>query len=320
MSYKEPNYNPIMNIQQQAAALYDNTYHTTPRFHQTSESFQQSYINAITGILREYDKHYDVKLAFKAGRSVDMSLNGKDNWSKIEKPTWQENLFYRVRPAFKVGDRVKVIKRVDSTPGWNNCWVAPMDTCIGSTFVIETNTGGNYRFTTSTYGFPEEALELVKWELPQPPTGKVWHSNFEWTEDMLPQMPLKFRPLLEGELIEVGDQWLQHGVWHAHSRDDSYLTSSVGTAATAGFLPTRTSRPLPPETKIVPLEAADVPVGAEFINPAGVRYSYTWISDEGVRVSGFPRETPWYVLKLGRWNIDRNDGKGPVPCEKEVEV
>lgn len=38
---------------------------------------------------------------------------------------------------FKVGDRVKVITKVETEDGWNNSWVSDMDGFIDHSFIIK---------------------------------------------------------------------------------------------------------------------------------------------------------------------------------------
>jgi hypothetical protein len=82
-------------------------------------------------------------------------------------------------------------------------------------------------------------LENVpEWKLPEPPEGRSWHHGAKpWTEAMLPE---GFRPLMHGEKMEIGDQWLSHieSIWTdcvegEHGRD---ITTTH---------PFRTRRPLP---------------------------------------------------------------------------
>lgn len=66
----------------------------------------------------------------------------------------------------KVGNKVKIIKRVDKEKGWDNDWVSSMDGAIGKEFVIEEVRphqgmvlGGDP--SAIGYGFPSSSLELV---------------------------------------------------------------------------------------------------------------------------------------------------------------
>ena len=63
-------------------------------------------------------------------------------------------------PKFKVGDQVRVVKRVTEENGWENCWTT-MDKYIGTVQTIrDINSTGVY-FTSNDFGFPPSSLELV---------------------------------------------------------------------------------------------------------------------------------------------------------------
>lgn len=72
-------------------------------------------------------------------------------------------------PTFKVGDRVRVVRKIDShANGWDNGWVASMDAAIGKTATIMRDFGPmglslkmDERNDGGAYSYPAEALELV---------------------------------------------------------------------------------------------------------------------------------------------------------------
>ena len=68
---------------------------------------------------------------------------------------------------FKVGDRVKVIRKVHQENGWDNGWVCDMDDLIGTHQTIESinKTGIYFNTRDSYYGFPPSSLELVHKEI-----------------------------------------------------------------------------------------------------------------------------------------------------------
>jgi hypothetical protein len=97
----------------------------------------------------------------------------------------------------------------------------------------------------SNYGPTHADLENVpEWKLPEPPEGRSWHHGAKpWTEAMLPE---GFRPLMRGEKMQIGDQWLSHldAIWincnaNEHCRN---ITTSH---------PFRTRRPLFAEGKTI---------------------------------------------------------------------
>lgn len=67
-----------------------------------------------------------------------------------------------VKNVFKIGDEVKVVRKVEATATWTNSWVGGMDAFLGKTFIVsrELTNDGIYD-NTSGYWFPEESLELV---------------------------------------------------------------------------------------------------------------------------------------------------------------
>jgi len=63
---------------------------------------------------------------------------------------------------FKVGDKVKVVKRVEEEKGWKNSWTSGMDDLIGKLFTIKTITRTGIQFNETPYHFPPSSLELVE--------------------------------------------------------------------------------------------------------------------------------------------------------------
>jgi len=50
-------------------------------------------------------------------------------------------------------------------------------------------------------------IRLKPWALPAPPEGREWHRGAEFTEADLPE---GYRPLLRGEVVLRGDEYLEH--------------------------------------------------------------------------------------------------------------
>lgn len=67
---------------------------------------------------------------------------------------------------FKIGDRVKVVRKVEKEEGWDDVWVDEMDACIGKTGIIEDILGKRilviFPEIFGYYNFPPSSLELVK--------------------------------------------------------------------------------------------------------------------------------------------------------------
>ena len=62
---------------------------------------------------------------------------------------------------FKVGDKVRVVKKVEQENGWRNSWVDDMDELLGKTFTINMIDESGIFFEDSHYEFPPSSLELV---------------------------------------------------------------------------------------------------------------------------------------------------------------
>jgi hypothetical protein len=118
----------------------------------------------------------------------------------------------------------------------------------------------------SNYGPTVIDLENVpEWKLPEPPKGRSWHYGAKpWTEAMLPE---GFRPLMIGEKLQIGDQWLSHigSVWtNCEEREhgkDIHTTH-----------PFRTRRPLPQKEPDEPWAAEK----AAFAEGKTVQYRSLW--------------------------------------------
>lgn len=96
------------------------------------------------------------------------------------------------------------------------------------------------------------ALDKPKpaWQLPAPPAGKRWHRE-DFCEADLPE---GWRPLLEGEDIHAGDEWLTcSGVWQ------SQMSFEKG-GLYSGVQKHRTRRPLPSTPVMVPWDFESAPM------------------------------------------------------------
>jgi hypothetical protein len=61
---------------------------------------------------------------------------------------------------FKVGDRVRIARKVTVQAGWNNMWVSPeMDRMIGSSGVIKSISDFGVRLLDVQYAWPSDSLE-----------------------------------------------------------------------------------------------------------------------------------------------------------------
>ena len=84
----------------------------------------------------------------------------------------------------KVGNKVKIIKRVDKEKGWDNDWVSSMDGAIGKEFVIEEvrlHQGmvlGGEDPSVVGYGFPPSSLELVNEDTKPLPSKTIFRKNY----------------------------------------------------------------------------------------------------------------------------------------------
>jgi len=83
-------------------------------------------------------------------------LKHTDAWEPVEEEQHDPN-------KFKVGDTVKVVRRVaDHSGGWEDDWTFSMDKCVGNVFVVDGTGNSGYEFETCDYSFPSQSLELVK--------------------------------------------------------------------------------------------------------------------------------------------------------------
>lgn len=68
-------------------------------------------------------------------------------------------------PTFKVGDEVRVVRKVEQAEGWRDVWAGGMDAWVGREFSIVGESYGGFDLgdaaSTSKYNFPAAALELV---------------------------------------------------------------------------------------------------------------------------------------------------------------
>lgn len=68
----------------------------------------------------------------------------------------------------KIGDKVKVVRKVKKENGWDNSWVQDMDKFVGKSGVVESieDWGVNINFTHNAhvvdFSFPVGSLELIK--------------------------------------------------------------------------------------------------------------------------------------------------------------
>lgn len=64
---------------------------------------------------------------------------------------------------FKVGDKVKVVRRIDRQEGWNNTWIDSMDSAIDKEFtIINIREKLGIEISIKFGLFPSDSLELIK--------------------------------------------------------------------------------------------------------------------------------------------------------------
>lgn len=112
--------------------------------------------------------------------------------------------------------------------------------------------GLTYRVPLSTWPLPEEP----EWTLGNSVNGftlgegQQWH-RLDWTREMLPE---GWRPHIDGEAIEEGDEWLSHAGWRK-------FTLIGGTISSEFCKHYRTRRPLPtPEIPWIPWHGGECPL------------------------------------------------------------
>lgn len=160
------------------------------------------------------------------------------------------------------------------------------------------------------------------WRLPDPPPGKNWHRD-DWTEEMLPE---GYRPLMDGELPESGDEICSVatiGRWMMMHRD------ALKKPARQNESHQRTRR-LPPAKKRLTLGPEDAPPGTKFRHidaenhawaaPSEVTYdgvlfwAYNPDTNTGESLFRTWRELMNYYLFL------RRGATSWQPCWKEVDA
>ena len=109
-----------------------------------------------------------------------------------------------------------------------------------------------YRVPLATWPLPEETA----WTLGNSVNGftlsegQQWH-RLDWTREMLPE---GWRPHIDGEAIEEGDEWLSHAGWRK-------FTLIGGTISSEFCKHYRTRRPLPtPEIPWIPWHGGECPL------------------------------------------------------------
>lgn len=147
--------------------------------------------------------------------------------------------------------------------------------------------------------------------------NEAWHRS-DWEKEML---PAGWRPLLDGERYEAGcAEILMNDGWETVNHSAYVVKDNVTRL--------RTTRPMPPPKKIVPLGPDDVPPGSVFRDndPTRPQDRKTWTSpaavlDDGVflvmRV-GSLRKAPWVELMKNQ-QIKRPSEEW-LPCSKTVDA
>lgn len=172
---------------------------------------------------------------------------------------------------------------------------------------IEADKPWEYQIDNNTWGSPPEHVtpqwclrrgvmfRLKPWSLPAPPEDREWHRT-DWTEEMLPS---PYRPMLLNEVREPGDEY-----WSSEDRWDK--TPEKGLLLLRGYnMFFRTTRPLPPARRKVPLEFQDIVPGACIRRAAGRWYQIAECHGTGVCAHcGFIsfitlKAEDWQILKPG---------------------
>ena len=80
----------------------------------------------------------------------------KDLKLTVEVPTFKNPI------TFNIGDKVKIVQRVEEAPGWLNQWVSPMDEFVndGKEYTIVDISNKGARLLNTSYSWPTTALKL----------------------------------------------------------------------------------------------------------------------------------------------------------------
>lgn len=73
---------------------------------------------------------------------------------------WIPEPFLKLRPFF-IGDKVAIIKRVDTEPGWDNAWSEDMSKHVGDSATITKISKFGIQLNKWHYGWPPSSLRLV---------------------------------------------------------------------------------------------------------------------------------------------------------------
>ncbi len=167
---------------------------------------------------------------------------------------------------------------------------------------------------------PEYEIRIKPITFPDPPEGREWHNPGNQTAEWF-EVSKGWRPLLEGEKLNAGDQarfTYKPDVWDSSGGDFTVIKQHD----TLAF---RTRAPLPPPTPArVPLTAADVKPGSVFVRKEyaedGIFYSITCLLSSCVEMhdSGNIFQVDWEELSSG-WLIKPTPDSNWQPCSKPAE-
>jgi len=203
------------------------------------------------------DPYKALKEARAAGKVIEHRYKtGNITWLECLNPAWDICYEYRIKPTPS-----SVMPNTPEIPsGYTELpdsekkgqWIE------GAKFLSFENTWRNYQNRIgidSEFGCRANCGDRIIipkpiWRLPSPPPNQSWHRTDGWTEEMLPD---GWRPLLEGETIEMGEEGdemdVGSGKW-------SYQRAVANRPAKATDYRWRTRRPLPqPAEQVVNVTA-----------------------------------------------------------------
>lgn len=125
---------------------------------------------------------------------------------------------------FKVGDRVRIARKVEKEDGWENCWAGHMDKLIGSIGRVESQGlfGVHLEGIEGDYfGWPPSSLELAS-DKPDGWDG-VGEEEQEYLEEELSETAEQ--EFIHGSLIdELAEVACRHGIRIEYNIDTGLVT------------------------------------------------------------------------------------------------
>lgn len=154
----------------------------------------------------------------------------------------------------------------------------------------------------------QHVIRLKPWSPPEPPAGWQWHRAAEWTQEMLPVIDgEQMRPLMVGEVIQPGDEWLSYleGRWQIQGGYREGVTVEVLTQFH------RTTRPALPSR--IPFTQETWPSGENWLRSTNGNREYhvREVDRDGVWSSNAASNQFWTWERLSAPDMQRSSDRSP---------